>query len=461
MADMFKNQPNIPILTSEKDRTFYSMDLSCERGKLPIAVFQPESREQLIEAVAYLYANDIGIIARGGGASYTLAYTPQHAQCAIIDTQKVDRIVEINEEDLYVIVEAGVTWKELDEALKPRGLRTPFWGPSSGKFATVGATVAQDAMFLGTGLYGTSAESVLAVEAIIHDGKAVRTGSFAHKAGSPFFRTYGPDLTGLFLADTGYFGVKSLVVLRLIRRPHAAFAGYIFDSLESMIKAQIALSKLGIGGQNVGFLSRELHFSVEHNCKAVLSMLLAEAKSVCSEGKEISSEVAQDIQKHSFDSIRPMLLGKEGELWLPLHAIFPYSKTIKALEETQRYFSMHPFEDVGVTIGLLTSAGRGCFLIEPSFYWKDALGPLRLSLIEPHEQKKYANVEENPNARNRAVSARAEMRDLYAQLGAVQQQIGHYYSYKSSINGETWTLIQQLKQEIDPKGLFNPFDLTE
>ena len=60
----------------------------------------------------------------------------------MVDTSSLNEILEINQQDMYVRVEAGCTWKALYEVLRPLGLRTPFWGPLSGIHATVGGSPA-------------------------------------------------------------------------------------------------------------------------------------------------------------------------------------------------------------------------------------------------------------------------------------------------------------------------------
>ena len=71
----------------------------------------------------------------------------------MIDMQELNKIIEINQQDMYVIVEAGVTWKKLNDALSPLGLQTPFWGTGSGLFATVGGSLSQNAINYGSQIW--------------------------------------------------------------------------------------------------------------------------------------------------------------------------------------------------------------------------------------------------------------------------------------------------------------------
>ena len=88
-------------------------------------------------ALAAIAPSGLPIVPRGGGASYTDGYTPSETSSVVIDTSRMNRIVEINERDMYVVAQVGVTWAALNEALAAKGLRTPFFGPFSGLTATL------------------------------------------------------------------------------------------------------------------------------------------------------------------------------------------------------------------------------------------------------------------------------------------------------------------------------------
>ena len=178
---------------------------------------QPATVEELSAVVREVTGAGFAVIPRGGGMSYTKGYTPDREATISVDTRRLDRIVEINTEDMYVTVECGCTWKQLYEALRDKGVRTPYYGPLSGMFATVGGALSQNSLFLGSGIYNTVAESVLGLEIVTANGSVVRTGSWAHKNSNPFYRHFGPDLTGIFTADTGALGFKARATLRLVK----------------------------------------------------------------------------------------------------------------------------------------------------------------------------------------------------------------------------------------------------
>lgn len=104
----------------------------------------------------------------------------------LIDTGGLDKVVEINVRDAYVVVEAGVTWEALQQALQAKGVRTPYFGPMSGSHATVGGALSQGSVFHGSARYGSSADSVLGLEVVTANGEILRTGSAARKAVAAF-----------------------------------------------------------------------------------------------------------------------------------------------------------------------------------------------------------------------------------------------------------------------------------
>jgi len=103
-----------------------------------LAVVQPANKDELAAAVKASTAADCDVIPRGGGMSYTSGYVPLNHDSVTMDLSRMNRILEINTDDMYVTAEAGCTWKQLYEALEGTGYRTPYWGTLSGTYATIG-----------------------------------------------------------------------------------------------------------------------------------------------------------------------------------------------------------------------------------------------------------------------------------------------------------------------------------
>ena len=209
------------LLTDEPSLSLFSHDV-LSSGNEPLVVFRPTSVEELAKGVGAATLEGLAIVPRGGGMSYTGGYLYEGSAHILVDTSALDQILEINEEDMTVTVEAGVSWDQLFRSLGPKGLRVLSWGTLSGIRATVGGGMSQNGIFWGA-RGGPVVESTISMDVVLADGTIVSTGS-------DFFRPFGPDLTGLFAADCGAFGVKARVTLKLVREA-TAFAYGSFLSL--------------------------------------------------------------------------------------------------------------------------------------------------------------------------------------------------------------------------------------
>lgn len=489
-----------------------SHDLSYRPTQPALAVIRPSSLESLARAVAVTTGAGHAVIGRGGGMSYTSGYTPVIPESVIVDMQGLNRIVEINAEDMYVIVEAGVTWKALNEALEPLGLRTPYWGPLSGSQATVGGALSQNSLYHGSGLYHTVAESVLGLKVVLADGTLLTTGSGARRGGAPFFRNFGPDVTGLFLGDTGAFGIKAEVTLRLITRPaHAAHLSFKFDTLDAFIGAQTALSRLGLASECVGFdraynenfrnsgvtfqqglsavgkLARKgglkalgqaariaaagkgvlenvpysLHVSLDGHTEAVVAEHLDLVAEVCAGhgGVEMVNSIPTLMRAEPFGPMRSGLMDREGRVWVAVHGFFPPSRTLEVTRLTEELLASRSAElgRLGISTRFLSCFSGAQMLVETIVEWSDELGPLRLAMTEPEYRRKWEAIPANPEARRHALALRDSIRDLYLSRGAINLQIGKYYPYLELMEGEAMpAFLRALKGTLDPAGLMNP-----
>lgn len=503
------------VLTDEDSRAFHSRDLSWRPFTIAAAVVRPGTIEEMASVVGTATSLGHAVVARGGGMSNTSGYTPERPDTILIDTRRMNHIVEVNTDDMYVIVECGCTWKDLHEALSPHGVQTPYWGPLSGAYATIGGALSQNSMFHGSGVGGTAAESVLGLKVVLADGSVLTTGSWAHRAGSPFWRHFGPDVTGLFTADTGAFGMKAIAALRLVPAPRATgYLSYEFETLEAMLKAQVRIARLNIasecygfdayynagfekqgisfeeGQSKVGQIARKgglkgrraaakvtlegkkflknvpysLHMTIDALTETVAAEHADIAADICAEegGTELASSIPTVFRGAPFGGVRTILLGSEGEIWIPVHGYFPLSKAIVAAAATEAFLAERkPIMDAhGIKTSYLTCFSGPEFVIEPSFYWADELGELRLSLIEPEFAAKWRSIPAAEERRKVALGLRDELRDLFDGLGALHLQLGKYYPYKDLMNNEALPrVIEGIKQVLDPNRLMNPGSL--
>ncbi len=499
------------VLTGEEDRRFFSQDIYAEAAAPAAIVVQPASPGELAAVMRMATRAGYALIARGGGTSYTGGLLPQRPQTVIVDTRRLDRVVEVNTDDMYVVVEVGCTWKKLYDTLKTYGVRPPFWGPLSGGTATVGGSVSQNAILLGSAMHGASGESVLGLEVALADGTLLHTGSWSTTGGKPFFRHYGPDLTGLFLGDNGALGLKTRVVLRLQRIPRVArFASFEWSDGQACVRAMGDVARAGLvtmcfgmdpvlaaqrmkrisltqdvralkgvvtSAKSLGeglkeavkvaitgrsFLEKHsysAHYVVEARDEATADAWLAELRAICTTaGREVENTLPKVLYA---DPYFPMTsaIGPEGERWAPVHGIVPLGDAPEALRRISGLLAVRSpeMERCSVVIGLLLSTvSTNGFVIEPVFYWP---GPQTLyyqRVLDPSYLAKLKKFDKNPDADKLVTQLRAELIAIYSDLGAAHLQVGKTYPYRGRREPATWQLLEAIKSALDPKRLINP-----
>ena len=183
-------------------------------------IVRPQSSEEVSDIVKIANKYKIHMVPRGGGADLVGGSVTQGG--ILLDLTRMNNILEINEDDYYCEVEAGVTWGAIDSELMKRGYTTGFIGPGSGFSATICGGLSNSSAGFGSTKYGLAPDNCLGVEVVLGNpqGTIIRTGAAANKDATPFCR-YGvaPDFTGLFMGDAGTMGIKTKAFMRLFPDP--------------------------------------------------------------------------------------------------------------------------------------------------------------------------------------------------------------------------------------------------
>jgi hypothetical protein len=179
-------------------------------------IVRPESTEEISEIVKIANKYKIHMVPRGGGADLVGGSVSKGG--ILLDLTRMNKIIEINENDFYCEVECGITWGNLVSQLHSKGLTTGVLGPGSGFSATIGGGLSNSTAGFGSTKYGVVPDICLGVEVVLPNpqGTIIRTGAAANKYAKPFCR-YGvaPDFTGLFMGDVGTMGIKTKAFLKL------------------------------------------------------------------------------------------------------------------------------------------------------------------------------------------------------------------------------------------------------
>lgn len=495
------------VLTSRDDRRFYGSDIF-RGGELPVAVVLPGSITELQDVVRVAARHRVAVTVRGGGASYTDGYTHTRPGGITIGTDRLTAI-HIDETNAIVSVEPGATWEKLYTALKGRGLRTPFWGPFSGLAATVGGSISQNSISHGPGV---SAESVVALDIVTGTGDLLRTGSGGSAGGFPFFRHYGPDLTGLFTGDCGALGIKAAITLKLVTR-HEAFAAlsFSFSTFAAMHAAMAAIARAGLDDENFGLdaalqqgqigrndsvsAKAEIAKSVMKSASSVAGGLKSLAKMAVAGDRALKAAdyavhyIADGVDRASADAkaaairaigspygteiansvptvVRGMpfapltnILGPKGERWVPMHGLFAHDAVVGFHDAITAFWDAHRAEmDAhGIYTGAMFMAvGASAFVYEPTFYWPDARDIVHDRMAPAEHLATLAAHAAAPDAAKLVAELKHEVIDLMRAHGAAHLQIGKTYPYLAGRNPASVALLRAIKAELDPHDILNP-----
>ena len=198
------------FLTEEADLLAYSYDSSA-LVRVPSAVAFPEKKEEVVEILRLAKEYKVPIISRGAGTS-TTGSCLAHNGGVILSFSRMNRILELNEEERIVRVEPGVLNGELKAYLKKYGLFYPP-DPASYAYSTIGGNVATGAGGPKGLKYGTTKDYVLSLEVVLPGGEVLKTAPCTLKAVVPY------NITPLFVGSEGTLGVFTEIVLKVIPLP--------------------------------------------------------------------------------------------------------------------------------------------------------------------------------------------------------------------------------------------------
>jgi len=423
----------------------YSRDAGSVFPRLPECIATPKSKEQVAEILKVANKCKKPVIPRGAGSSMCGAPVPLKGG-VMIDLTGLKRIKIQDEEGLFVSAETGAIWTEIIEVLKQRGREIGLEGPWSAPSATVGGTVAVDAICMGAAKYGGLGTQVLGLEVALADGSIVRTGSAANPKNEMVMRDCnGADLTGLFMGSHGTLGIITEVFLKTYAFHEAeTYYAYSFESLEDAVRAVYGLAR-----DEIAFDCRMFVYPVPEEIggvAGVVYMLKGSTSQIqelggksrkimqLAHGKSIS-EFGEQYYKGRFTA-RVKAFGEAGPGWLEVAGYIPILRYPAVAKEIIKYWEKR--EEEAKKLGIKWSLG---------------------ALLETHSINIPVAIfcsEVKRDAWQRINSYWHELAELMYERGVSPYWIGHLSSHIVKRWGPYYQLYKKIKETLDPNNILNP-----
>lgn len=238
------------VLVDDESREKAASDETEDLYFAPDVIVVPADTEQISAILTYCNQNNIAVTPRGGGTGLSGGALPVY-KGIVIDTKRLNKIIEIDTDNFTVTTEPGVITQILQEEVAAHGLFYPP-DPSSKGSCFIGGNVAENSGGPKAVKYGTVKDYVLNLEVVLPSGEIMRTGANVLKNAT------GYNLTQLFVGSEGTLGIITKIVLKLIPAvKHDMLMLVPFYSAEDACSAVSKIMANGIIPSGLEFMERD------------------------------------------------------------------------------------------------------------------------------------------------------------------------------------------------------------
>ncbi len=370
-------------LSSQKEERFCHSYDATGNSFLPDAVIFPENQDQVAKIFKLASREKIFIIPRGSGSGMTGGAIPVKGGVVLV-TSRMNKILEIDEENFIARVEPGVVVSHIHSACEARGLFYPP-DPASSSVCTIGGNIGECAGGPRAVKYGVTRDYVLGLTAVMPSGDVIKTGVATAKG------VAGYDLTRLIVGSEGTLTVVTQIILKLLPKPRAVKTlAVLFNSMDTAAKTVSSVMKLSIIPRCVEYLDEAsinlvrglLSFELPETTRALLILELdgdedqvereaAQIKAFCTSAGAIEVIIAKDnagAQKlwEARKSLSPVLY-KIAPNKINEDIVVPISKIPEMVEITRKIQ-----RESGLTVVSFGHAGDGNIHCNIMYDKKDA-----------------------------------------------------------------------------------------
>ncbi|MCX2697772.1 MULTISPECIES: FAD-binding oxidoreductase [Ochrobactrum] len=255
----------------------------------PDIVIFAQNTQDVQDVVRICAEHKVPVIAFGAGSSLE-GQVNAPAGGVSIDLTQMNRVLKVHAEDLDCVIEPGVTRRELNEYLRDTGLFFPI---DPGANATLGGMASTRASGTNAVRYGTMRENVLALKAVMPDGRLIETSKRVKKTAA------GYDLTRLLIGSEGTLGIITELTLKLQGIPQAVSGGICpFPDIEKACRAVIETIQMGIPVARIELVNKLqmealiLHSKLPYEAQPYLFVEFHGTETGVAEQAEIFGEIA-------------------------------------------------------------------------------------------------------------------------------------------------------------------------
>ena len=326
--------PRERISDLPEDLIVASYDASKRMAK-PDLVIKPLTTEEISLILKLANEHSIPVYPRGAATSLTGGAVPVKGGI-VIDTSRMNHIIEINKTDLLAVVEPGVVVGDFQKAVEKENLFYPP-DPASADTCTIGGNIATCAGGLRCIKYGVTRDYVMGLEVVLADGSIIHTGSYTLKC------TTGYDLTRLFVGSEGTLGIFTKITLKLTIKPeHKETIIAFYSAVNDAIDASQKILAEGILPTALEFMDEpstravqnyHKEFTIPEGTKAILLLELDGPKSDNIRQTDKTHALLQKTK--ALKVIRAADRAEADKLWAVRKAISPalYSVTSQKISE--------------------------------------------------------------------------------------------------------------------------------
>ncbi|KAF2069291.1 hypothetical protein CYY_009389 [Polysphondylium violaceum] len=434
------------FVTNIQDRDAHGKDFSYHERQNPDAIFYPLNEEEVIKFVEICKRFKIPIIPYGSGTSLE-GHTIATNGGISIDFRNMRKILQICGDDLYCIVQPGISYGDLNEELKKQGY---FFPVDPGPGASIGGMVGTSCSGTHAVRYGTMKDNVLSLRVILPNTNLVNTRSKAKKSSA------GYDLTHLFIGSEGTLGITTEATLKIVPLPESTRVSMVtFDDIQSASNTVIKTIQSGVHIGRVELMDEVMMKAVNMASGSSFS----EKPTLLFEFEGSEAVVQEQIEKvelisKNFNALEFKFSKTDEEkdgLWLARKIALWSSKVLRPTSEVWITDACVPISELSNVIEATKKDIKKTSLLAPLVAHAGD-GNFHLFILfdptKPNEVKEAKFINHNLVDRSIKVNGTCtgEHGVSFGKIKYLDQELGH----------EAVHLMKTIKKAIDPDNIMNP-----